>query len=225
VTEVVSTDGEGEDAYVVNEPPISGQEQHVSALSPAVVVTDADSDTSDKTESSVLPEDSQAEVLVLKKAMAEQDKKLDILLNAQVALLDKLQEGIEIDSQRYGVVLTMKEDVNAVLKSNEALTLLVTEVGKNQAAEAIERKQAVPRVGKLRSAGRDEVMSEMPPFSVSTYSTWGDEVTLVIEAKGGFSKNARLGSRVDGWMLMSIDLRTKESVWRKGNDEQILKIG
>lgn len=148
------------------------------------------------------------------------------VLNAQNQLLNKIVEGQQtILSQvnKNGKLANDQIDASeaigvglqGVVKGNEAIVRLVTEVGK---AATSSQERATRRTSHSIKKTEDE-----PQFATKSASLWGDEVKVLIELKGGFYKNVQLGDEVDGWKLLDIDLKKKQTTWGKGNVEQVHK--
>ncbi|ENN6469920.1 hypothetical protein AB9X29_003721 [Vibrio vulnificus] len=210
----VNTDSLGIDEYQVSEPEIKSASLTRSEESNSQAETETDNVKQESQEPSKIGLPSPELMLVLE----QQRQLIEALLAQQKSLLRKVESHESILNELHGRAPLLDDKLDAVVKSNEAVIRLVKEVSKQQAS-LIHKEQSKQATESLEK----ELIT--PEFIVKMNSIWGEEVTVLVELKGGFYRNVSVGGDVDGWTLESVDLARKLSNWRKGNVVQTLKIG
>lgn len=188
--------------FEVKEPSLSGAAEKNIAVS---VQNGADSSLSD------------VELSKLVDLITTQNELLNQIVNTQKTILGRVNENGKLASEQVEVSQALGTGLQGVVKGNEAIVRMVSKASKSAVSnpERATNKASVSRTSKKAQ--------EEPQFIAKSASLWGEEVKVMIEIKGGFYQNVQLGDEVEGWTLIDIDLKKKQTTWGKGSVEQVLK--
>lgn len=104
--------------------------------------------------------------------------------------------------------MSVKESLDGVIVSSE-------QIAKSISLGNVTPKKAVSST----PAKQSELSSEQPSFRVVEPSIWGDSVKFGIEQSNGFYRTVERGDEVEGWQLISFDLKRKTVRFKKNGVE------
>lgn len=161
--------------------------------------------------SSAISKSELAQIVTLLQA---QNDLLTSINSQQKTILDQVNKNHVLASDQIEKSNILADGMKGLFKGNESIIRLVTEVGKSATKVSSTHRKV---------SSSTENRSDRPKFVAKAASVWGDEVKVMVEKKGGFYQNVQVGDEVEGWTLLYVDLKRKETKWGKGDVKQVLK--
>lgn len=161
--------------------------------------------------SSAISKTELAQIVTLLQA---QNDLLTSIDSQQKTILDQVNKNNDLASDQIEKSNILADGMKGLFKGNESIIRLITEVGKSATKVSSTHRKV--------SSSTDN-HSDRPKFVAKAASVWGDEVKVMVEKKGGFYQNVQVGDEVEGWTLLNVDLKRKETKWGKGDVKQVLK--
>ncbi|EMA3788897.1 hypothetical protein U2U65_003517 [Vibrio cholerae] len=162
--------------------------------------------------SNVQENDSPDELSKLNESLDKLAQDINALTELNKQLLSANQELFTLVQQQGQSqtidIMSVKESLDGVIVSSE-------QIAKSISSGNVTSKKAVSST----PAKQSESSSEQPSFRVVEPSIWGDSVKFGIEQSNGFYRTVERGDVVEGWQLISFDLKRKTVRFKKNGVE------
>ncbi|HAS5006287.1 TPA: hypothetical protein I7C77_003468 [Vibrio cholerae] len=204
-------------------------------LTPAAATVELDADSKEEAIYPIEGESDQTESFIGKDQIVHSSS--NVQKNDSSDELSKLNYSLDKLAQDINALTELNKQL---LSANQELFTLVQQQGQTQTIDFMSVKESLDgvivsseQIAKSISLGnvtpkkavsstpakQSELSSEQPSFRVVEPSIWGDSVKFGIEQSNGFYRTVERGDEVEGWQLISFDLKRKTVRFKKNGVE------